>query len=153
MDDNKRKLIWHGMFLFLIGLLTGLIEQKFVNPRMGLAAHLEGVMNGTFLIALGAVWAEVRLSARPKIAAFWIALYGSYVNWLATALAASFGSAALSPITGAGHSAQPWQEALVTGLFITVGLAMIGSSVMVLWGLRRSAAATQMDIGKAQSGA
>ncbi len=39
--------------------LTGFVEQKFINPRMGLAAHLEGVMNGTYLIALGAVWAEV----------------------------------------------------------------------------------------------
>lgn len=151
MDDSKRRLIWHGMFLFLIGLLTGLVEQKFVNPRMGLAAHLEGVMNGTFLIALGAVWAEVRLAERSKTAAYWIALYGAYVNWLATALAAAFGSAALSPITGAGHSAQPWQETLVTGLFITVGLAMIGSSLMLLWGLRRSAARSQISAG-AQSG-
>jgi (hydroxyamino)benzene mutase len=152
MDDNKRRLIWHGMFLFLIGLLTGLVEQKFVNPRMGLAAHLEGVMNGTFLIALGAVWAEVTLSARAKVAAFWIALYGAYFNWVATALAASFGSSALSPITGAGHSAQPWQETLVTVLFITVGLAMIGSSVMVLWGLRASPAAIHIGVGKGQSG-
>jgi len=23
MDDNKRRLIWHGMFLFLLGLLIG----------------------------------------------------------------------------------------------------------------------------------
>jgi len=38
------------------GLLTGFVETKFLNPRMGLAAHLEGVMNGTFLVALGAVW-------------------------------------------------------------------------------------------------
>ena len=50
MEDSKRRLIWHGMFLFLLGLLTGFAEQKFINPRMGLAAHLEGVMNGTFLV-------------------------------------------------------------------------------------------------------
>ena len=46
--DSKRRLIWHGTFLFLLGLLTGFVEQQFNNPRMGLAAHLEGVMNGTF---------------------------------------------------------------------------------------------------------
>jgi hydroxylaminobenzene mutase len=51
MEDTKRRLLWHGMFLFLLGLLTGFVEQKFNNPRMGLAAHLEGVMNGTFLVA------------------------------------------------------------------------------------------------------
>jgi len=27
------------MFLFLLGLVTGFVEQKFNNPRMGLAAH------------------------------------------------------------------------------------------------------------------
>jgi hydroxylaminobenzene mutase len=138
MQDTKRRLLWHGMFLFLLGLLTGFVEQKFNNPRMGLAAHLEGVMNGTFLIALGAVWAEVKLSLRLKVAAFWSALYGTYANWAVTTLAAIFGTAALSPITGAGHSAQPWQEGIVTFGFMSVGITIIVFSIVVLWGLRRT---------------
>ncbi|HEX4605591.1 MAG TPA: hydrogenase [Candidatus Angelobacter sp.] len=140
MDDNKRRLIWHGMFLFLLGLLTGFAEQNFLNPRMGLAAHLEGVMNGTFLVALGAVWSEVNLSAKLKLAAFWTAIYGTYVNWLATLLGAAFGAAAMSPILGAGHSAQRWQEGLVTALLMSVGITIILSSLLVLWGVRRRAA-------------
>lgn len=142
-DDTKRRLIWHGMFLFFLGLITGFAEQKFVNPRMGLAAHLEGVMNGTFLIALGAVWEHVQLASLTKRSTFWIALYGAYVNWLATAVAAAFGSAALSPITAAGHSARPWQETLVTALFLSVGIATILTALLVLWGLRRRAEGTQ----------
>jgi hypothetical protein len=51
--DSQRRLIWHGMFLFLLGLLIGFVEGQVSNPRMALAAHLEGLMNGTFLIALG----------------------------------------------------------------------------------------------------
>ena len=140
MEDGKRKLIWHGMFLFLLGLLTGFVETKFTNQRMALAAHLEGVMNGTFLVALGAVWMEVRLSARLKAAAYWSALYGAYVNWIATTLGAAWGIAALSPITSAGHRALAWQEGFITALFMTVGLAIVGSSVLVLWGLRGAAA-------------
>jgi len=131
--------MWHGMCLFLIGLLTGLAEQHFANMRMGLAAHLEGVMNGTFLIALGAVWTEVRLLPRMKAIAYWTALYGTYGNWLVTTLAAAFGTAALSPITGAGHRGQSWQEGLVTVGFITVGITITGSSVLILWGLRAKA--------------
>jgi hydroxylaminobenzene mutase len=141
MDNSRRRLIWHGMFLFLLGLLTGFVETKFANPRMGLAAHLEGVMNGTFLIALGAVWVEVRLSAKLKAAAYWTALYGAYVNWVATALGAAWGIAALSPITSAGHHAMAWQETFVTAVFMSVGLAIVGSAVLVLWGLRRGASA------------
>ncbi len=66
MDDTKRRLFWHGMFLFLLGLVTGFFEQKFTNMRMGLTAHLEGLMNGIFLVALGAAWTEVKLSGRMK---------------------------------------------------------------------------------------
>ena len=138
MDDSKRRLLWHGMFLFLLGLLTGFVEQQFTNVRMGLAAHLEGVMNGTFLVALGAIWTEVRLPPRSKVAAYWTALYGTYANWAMTTLAAIFGTAAMSPILGTGHSAQPWQESAITVGFITVGLAIVASSILVLWGLRRA---------------
>jgi len=139
MEYTNRRLMWHGMFLFLIGLLTGFALQHFANKRMGLAAHLEGVMNGTFLLALGAAWNEVRLSSRTKAIAYWTALCGTYGNWLVTTLAAVFGTAALSPITGAGHSGQPWQEGVVTLGFIFVGTTIITAAVLVLWGLRAKA--------------
>ncbi len=132
----SRQLAWHGVLLFLLGLLTGLAESHFTNVRMGLAAHLEGVLNGTFLIALGAIWSVVRLSKNGGAIAFWLVLYGSYANWVFTTLAAVFGTAALSPLTAAGHSGQPWQETLVTVGFISVGIAMLASSVLILWGLR-----------------
>src|ERR1700724_1391661 len=114
MEPTNRRLMWHG-----IGLLTGFAEPRFVNMRMGLAAHLEGLMNGTFLLALGAAWTEVKLPPRMGTVAFWTALYGAYINWLVTTLAAAFGTAALSPITGAGHSGRAWQEGLVTVGFLT----------------------------------
>src|ERR1035438_2451845 len=88
MRDINRRLMFHGMFLFLLGLLTGFAEQHFANVRMGLAAHLEGLMNGTFLVALAAIWPHVRLSAAKSTIAFWTALYGTYVNWVMTMLAA-----------------------------------------------------------------
>ena len=138
VEDARRRLLWHGMSLFLLGLLTGFAEQNFSNPRMGLAAHLEGVMNGTFLLALGAVWTEVRLSPRVKGAAYWSALYGTYANWAVTLLAAIFGTAAMSPITAAGRNGQPWQEAVVTVGFMSVGIAIVAASILVLAGLRRT---------------
>ena len=138
MNDSKRSLIWHGMFLFLLGLVTGLLEPHFSNMRMGLAAHLEGVMNGTFLIALGAVWTEVRLTPRLKAIAYWSALYGTYANWLVTTLAAVFGTGALSPISAAGLAAQPWQESLVTTGFMSVGLVIVATAILVLWGLGKN---------------
>jgi len=139
MEDTKRRLIWHGMFLFLLGLVTGFAEPQFKNLRMGLAAHLEGVMNGTFIIALGAVWGELRFSARQSVAAYWTALYGTYANWATTALAAVFGTAALSPITSVAQHRHPWQENVITAAFMTVAVAIITCAVLVLRGARRTA--------------
>lgn len=139
MDDSRRRLMWHGMALFLLGLLTGLVEAKFSNPRMGLAAHLEGLMNGIFLLALGGAWTEVRLAPRWKGAAYGAALYGAYANWAVTVLAAVFGTTALTPIAGAGHGGQPWQEAFVKGGFASVGVVILACAVMLLWGLRGKA--------------
>jgi len=108
---------------------------------MGLAAHLEGVMNGMLLLILGAVWQELRLGARAQAVAFWTLLYGTYANWGFTTLAAIWGTVGLSPVTAekliaAGRSAAAWQENFVLAGFISVGLAMLTSTSMVLWGLR-----------------
>jgi hydroxylaminobenzene mutase len=127
------------MFLFFLGLLTGLAETSFANIRMALAAHLEGVMNGIFLLALGVVWPELRLTARTRTIAYLSVLYGTYANWACTAIAAALGTGALSPVTAPGLKAAGWQEGLVKFGFISVGIAMIGASVVILWGLRRRA--------------
>jgi hydroxylaminobenzene mutase len=139
MGESNRRLMWHGMFLFLLGLLTGFAEPRFANMRMGLAAHLEGVMNGIFLIGLGAIWNEVRLSPAAKTAVFWIALIGTYGNWLMTTTAAVFGTSALSPITGTPHGGQPWQEKVVTAGFMVIGIVIVACAVFVLCGLRKPA--------------
>src|SRR5262245_47172791 len=139
MKTTDRQLMRYGMFLFLVGLVTGLVEQRFTNIRMGLSAHLEGVMNGIFLVALGAIWNHVRLPRSAIVATYWMALYGTYANWLTTFLGATFGTAANSPISSAGHSGLPWQEALVAAGFLSVSISIIAASVLVLWGLRAEA--------------
>jgi len=142
METANRRLMWHGMLLFLLGLLTGFAEPHFANVRMGLAAHLEGVMNGILLLALGAIWPQVKLGRGAQAVAFWTALYSAYANWLFTMLAAIFGTGALSPITAPGFKAQAWQEGLVTAGLMSVGIVVVVSTVIFLWGLRGTAART-----------
>jgi hydroxylaminobenzene mutase len=135
-----RRLLWHGILLFLLGLIVGFAVPALHNPRMGLASHLEGVMNGTFLLALGLAWRHLILSARSQTALFWLALYGTYVNWFTTLLAATFGTSRSTPLAGAGYSGAAWQEALVDFGLVSLSLAMLGTCVLALWGLRGSAA-------------
>ena len=132
--------MWHGAFLFLLGLLTGLVTGLLPNPRVGLSSHLEGVMNGLLLLVLGLAWGHLRLSARGRTALFWLALYGTYANWASTLLAAIFGAGHLTPITGAGHRAVVWQENLVGVGLVTLTVAMLAVCIIALFGLRGGAA-------------
>jgi hydroxylaminobenzene mutase len=68
-------------------------------------------------------------------------LYGTYANWFVTSLAAALGTAALSPVTAAGHAGLPWQESLITAAFLSVGLGIIAAVALALWGLRARAQA------------
>jgi hydroxylaminobenzene mutase len=112
----------------------------FTNPRLGMSAHLEGVLNGMFLIVLGLIWKEVNLPRRAATAAYGLVLYGAFVNWAATLLGAGFGTHRLTPIAGAGYAGTAWQENLVATLVVSMVLSMAAGAALLLWGLvRRSA--------------
>ncbi|MCU7553780.1 hypothetical protein OCL06_04105 [Alteromonas sp. ASW11-19] len=130
-----KRFVGLGAVLFLLGLFTGFGIPEFTNPRMGLASHLEGVMNGTFLIALGAAWGYVTLSPKLESAAFWLLVYGSFANWAFVTLAAIFGSSEMTPIAGTGYSASPLQEQVVSLGLISVGLTMLAGIAIIVFGL------------------
>ncbi len=124
-----------GIVLFLIGLLTGFVVPKLANPRMGLASHLEGVMNGMFLVILGLLWPRLDLSHAWLVATFCLAIYGTFANWLATLLAAAWGAGASMPIAAPGRRGSPRQEAVINFLLVSLSLAVVAASVLVIVGL------------------
>jgi len=132
----SRKLKLMGMFLFLLGLITGLLMMNIKNPKMGLAAHLEGVMNGTFLIAVGLIWNELKLNSKLKSVAYGTLVYGTFVNWFVTLLSAWFGTSKMTPLSGQGFVGTDLQENIVQVGFITVGLTMLFSVIVMTYGLR-----------------
>ena len=79
--------VTRGCFCFLFGLVAGQQERRFTNMRMAFRASA-GVLNGTFLIARGAIWDHVELPPRAEKVARLSALYGTYGNWLFTTLGA-----------------------------------------------------------------
>jgi (hydroxyamino)benzene mutase len=125
-----------GIFLFLVGLVTGLVVPRLANPRMGLASHLEGVMNGIFLVVLGLLWKRLNLSNTWLEITFWLALYGTFANWLATFLAALWGAGKLMPIAAQDRFGSPIQERAIQVLLVSLSLATIAVCVIVIAGLR-----------------
>jgi hydroxylaminobenzene mutase len=133
----ERRLLWHGMLLFLLGLLTGFVVPALKIPRMGLASHLEGVMNGMLLAIVGCFWTKLRLSERKLTVTFWLLLYGTYSNWATTLLSAIWGAAASMPLAGGAMEGRPWQEyAVLAGLW-SCALTMLVAIVMLLCALRQ----------------
>lgn len=99
MDTHPIQL---GSLLFLLGLLTGLAGPKLKNPRMGSSSHLEGVMNGMFLVILGLAWPRLGLSHAWLAVTFWLIVYAGFANWLATLPAAAWGAGALMNVSRGG---------------------------------------------------
>jgi hydroxylaminobenzene mutase len=136
MKQGHRLLQW-GVVLFLLGLLTGLVIPLMTNPRMGVSSHLEGVMNGPFLIVLGLLWTRLRLGPLALTVGFWLAIYGTYTNWATTFYAGFVGAGEkLAPISSAGHTGTSLEEGIVAFGFISLSIAIIPLCGMVLYGLR-----------------
>jgi hypothetical protein len=109
--DTKDRLVAAGVALFLLSLLTGFLLAAgpafIVNPRGVLAGHIEGAMNGMFVILVGLFAPRVRLSdgaARLCMAAL---LYSAYANWFFTTLGGVLGTSEAMARARARHDRRP----------------------------------------------
>ncbi len=127
-----------GFSLIFLALLTGFGVPNFLNPRMALAAHVSGVLNGLLLIALSFVWSRLALSPGQSRLAKGASLYGTFGNWATSCLAAAWGTSRMTPLSGAGHAAVPWKESVVQVAQVSLALAIILALALVLYGLRAS---------------
>lgn len=135
-ERTGARLLQLGVLLFLLGLLVGFAVPALANPRMGLASHLEGVMNGMFVIALGLLWPKLRLSPPLLRATFWLTAFGTYANLTATFLAAAWGAGAMMPLAAQGKTGTAVQEGAIQLLLVSLSLAMVAVCGLVLFGLR-----------------
>ena len=131
-------LIYLGVLLFFLGLITGLLIPALANPRMALSSHIEGVMNGMFLIILGLIWHKVDLSSRWLKITFWLAIYGTFANWLGILIAAVFDAGGMMTVAAEGKQGTPVAEGIVTFSLISLTIAMLVICITVLIGLVRN---------------
>lgn len=125
-----------GLILFVFGLVTGFVVPKVKNPRMGLTSHLEGVLNGMFLVLLGLLWPHVQLSHAWAVTAEWLIVYSAYANWAGTLLAAIWGAGRkLTPIAAGDHEASKVKEGVFGFLLLSLSVAIVVGVVIVIVGL------------------
>ncbi len=127
-------LLFLGILLFLFGLLIGIFIPLMTNPRMGLSAHLEGTMNGMFMVILGLTWSKLVLKEVWLTTAFCLFIYASFANFVAVLIAAITGAGKMMPIAG-GMQGYSLVEGLISFLLITLALAMLVACSIFLVGL------------------
>lgn len=84
---------------------------------MGLSSHLEGVLNGMFLVLLGLLRPHIDLPKALGITAVALIVYSAYANWLAALLAAA------------------WGAGFVTFLLLSLSLSIVAGVGIIIFGL------------------
>ena len=102
-------------------------------------AHIEFTANGVLVIVLGLLVREFGLGRSALIAWFVLLQVGTWANGASGVAAALIGqSSDLMPTINARHPPPvPGDNALVSGLLIVCGLAIIAALVLTLVGLLR----------------
>jgi hydroxylaminobenzene mutase len=125
------------MFVFLIALLAGLAVPQFAVPRLGLSAHLIGIMQGLFLMVSGLLWPKLQLTRAMARTAFWLAVYGCFAAWTANVLAGVWGAGnSMLPIAAGAARGSTLQEGIVAICLRTAAVSLISAVMLILWGLR-----------------
>jgi hydroxylaminobenzene mutase len=105
---------------------------------MGVSSHIEGVLNGIFLMVLGLIWHKITLSGKWLKITFWLALYGTFVNWFGILIAAIFNAGKMLGVMANGQEGSRFAEGIVTFSLVSLSAAMLFLCVTILVGLRRS---------------
>jgi hydroxylaminobenzene mutase len=131
------RLLQAGIPLFLLALLVGLVVPRFAVPRLGLATHLLGVMQGIFLMVSGLLWPRLALTPALSRAGRWLAVYGCFAAWTANLLAGVWGAGnTMLPLAAGPARGTGLQETVIAIALRSAALALIATAIMILWGLR-----------------
>ena len=104
---QSHRLLQAGIGLFLFSVLVGLVIPHFTIPRLALGAHLIGILQGIFLVALGLLWPKLRLSPAMSRSAFWLLIYECIAAVSANLLAGAWGAGNNTHI---GRGWRTWQR-------------------------------------------
>ncbi len=136
LPDEGRLLLQVGVLLFLLALLVGLAIPRFTLPRLALSAHLLGITQGTFLIAIGLLWPKLRFTQTQSMVGHALAIYGCAAAWTANVCGAAWGAgASMVPMAAGGARGTALQEMAITILLRSAAVSLIALTLLLLWRL------------------
>ena len=133
----RKQLAGAGALLFFIGMVTGLWSAAALTgkvvvgmPRLALAAHLNGLLGGLWLLAVAWSFEFLHYGARGlRRLAFGVTL-PAYANWLVTLIASFIG------VNGLEYTGQRGNDVIAFLLQTLVVLPTLVASAFWAWGFR-----------------
>ena len=136
-ESLSRRLAWAGAWLFAVGMVTGvwaaivLTERVVVQlPRLALAAHLNALLGGLWLIAVAATVDMLRYGPIGRRRLAWVVIVPAWGNWLITLIASILGVTGLEYTRG-----DPTNNAVAALLHSVVVLPSLVGAAAWAWGL------------------
>jgi hydroxylaminobenzene mutase len=136
VDPLRRRLACAGASLFVLGLLTGLWTGAVLTgtvtvpiPRLALAAHLNALLGGLWLIAVAATLDMLRYGATGRLRLAWVVSVPAWGNWLITLIASVLG------VTGLEYTHDTANNVVAALLHSLVVLPSLVGAGAWAWGL------------------
>ena len=133
----RRRLAASGASLFAVGLVTGLwaavvlTEQvKVAIPRLALAAHLNGILGGLWLVAVAWSLPFMRYGERGQKRLASLVMLATWANWLVTLIASGLG------VRGLEYTRDPVNNVIAALLQVLVVLPALAGAGAWAWGFR-----------------
>ena len=139
------RLLIAGSILLLLGLILGGIIPLFINPRLALSAHEQGIIAGILLLLLGLVWPYAVFRRISSTALSVLLVIGTYLIWIGILLGSVLGTSRATPIAGDGFSGSTGQEIFVACILMLGSVITILGMLVLLISLVRGAMKSQSD--------
>jgi hypothetical protein len=134
-DHLQHRVMRAGAWLFAIGLLTGLWAAAVLTekvavaiPRLALAAHLNGIFGGLWLIAVAATLDRLRYGLTGRYRLALLVIVATYANWLITLIASGLG------VRGLEYTTDARNNVIAFLLQVFVVLPSLAGGVAWAWG-------------------
>lgn len=132
-EEYRRRFLWHGFSLFVLGCIAPLFIPFYANPRGGLSAHTLGVTTGLLLMAVGMAIPYASMTQLRAKLTFWFFVPSAYTGLTIQVFAAIFGLTQSFVVTAKGYpGGQFWMEILATvGLRSISVFTLLGAFMMM----------------------
>ena len=135
MEAERRTLYRHGALILLLSAILGLVvASPAPHPDKWMAAHVAGLLTGILIIAIGALWPELRLSPGARLWALRMGLAAAWSGMVGNVFVAIVNLP--GPATNPGGTpGAPWHTTVFLAILAVIIPTTLGSFFLVWKGL------------------